>query len=436
MMKKRLLAILLAVILCVSVLPAAVLAVEIPSNAVSLPSGGTASSANGWYRFSPTESGFYEFFADGAGVTFSYRVYQTILSGREIAAAEESLTSAAAELAYWRQMLADGEAQYQASLSIFQDSRKDIEQGRAALEANRARYEYYLQLLSDPSTATDEIIEFVEAYKWQQQKQQAAEDQLKAAQQQLSDARRTLDEGHEQLAAGEAEYNQLRSLVDSSRRGKRGEPWLRYEGTDNPMNGVLFQGSEFFIQVEPSGANTLRCRKLCDAFLDVQDDVYYTEPVYWAAANQITNGVGDGLFSPDSPCTRGQVVTFLWRAFGREKATGMNPFADVNRSAFYYDAVLWAAKNGITNGVDASHFCPEMTCTRAQVVTFLWRALGGEEIGTSLRFLDVRADDYFYYPVCWALLNGVTKGTDLMTFSPHDPCTRGQVVTFLYRAAG
>ena len=117
-------------------------------------------------------------------------------------------------------------------------------------------------------------------------------------------------------------------------------------------------------------------------------------------------------------------------------ATGMNPFADVNRSAFYYDAVLWAAKNGITNGVDASHFCPEMTCTRAQVVTFLWRALDGEEIGTSLRFLDVRADDYFYYPVCWALLNGVTKGTDLMTFSPHDPCTRGQVVTFLYRAAG
>ncbi len=95
-MKKRLLAILLAMILCISALPAAVLAVEIPSNAVSLPSGGTASSANGWYRFSPTESGFYEFFADGAGVTFSYRVYQTILSGREIAAAEESLTSSAA----------------------------------------------------------------------------------------------------------------------------------------------------------------------------------------------------------------------------------------------------------------------------------------------------------------------------------------------------
>ncbi|MBQ6677538.1 MAG: S-layer homology domain-containing protein, partial [Clostridia bacterium] len=141
-------------------------------------------------------------------------------------------------------------------------------------------------------------------------------------------------------------------------------------------------------------------------------------------------------FSPEEGCTRGQVVTFLWRAAGcPEPAGSKNPFRDVKADDYFYKAVLWAVENEITNGTSAKTFSPEETCTRGQIVTFLWRASGSPSAGSASNpFKDVKAADYFRDAVLWAVAKGVTLGTDKTHFSPEDTCTRGQVVTFLYRA--
>ena len=170
-------------------------------------------------------------------------------------------------------------------------------------------------------------------------------------------------------------------------------------------------------------------------FVDVMESDYFLEPVLWAVENGITSGTGNGKFSPEDTCTRAQVVTFLWRACGKPApASDENPFTDVPADAYYYDAVLWAVENGITSGTGNGKFSPEDSCTRGQVVTFLWRAMGKAEPETEENpFGDVTAADYFYNPVLWAVENGITAGTGAGTFSPETDCTRGQVVTFLYR---
>ena len=170
------------------------------------------------------------------------------------------------------------------------------------------------------------------------------------------------------------------------------------------------------------------------SFTDVAAGSYCYDAVQWAVANGITNGTDKTHFSPNAGCTRGQVVTFLWRAAGEPTVGGNVGFVDVAPGSYCYEAVKWAVANGITKGTDATHFSPNATCTRGQVVTFLYRAEGEPAVGGSNGFVDVAAGSYCYNAVQWAVANGITKGTDATHFSPNATCTRGQVVTFLYRA--
>ena len=172
-------------------------------------------------------------------------------------------------------------------------------------------------------------------------------------------------------------------------------------------------------------------------FTDVTEGAYYYDPVLWAVNHtpQITNGTSATTFSPDKTCTRAQVVTFLWRAMGEPEPTQTaNPFTDVRSDQYYYKAVLWAVEKNITNGTSATTFSPDKGCTRAQVVTFLWRAEGQPAHASSVNpFKDVPAGQYYYKPVLWAVEKNITKGTSADKFSPDSTCTRGQIVTFLYR---
>ena len=169
-------------------------------------------------------------------------------------------------------------------------------------------------------------------------------------------------------------------------------------------------------------------------FTDVAPGSYCYDAVQWAVANGITKGTDKTHFSPNAGCTRGQVVTFLWRAAGEPTVSGNVGFVDVAPGSYCYEAVKWAVANGITKGTDATHFSPNETCTRGQVVTFMYRAEGEPAVGGSNGFVDVAAGSYCYNAVQWAVANGITKGTDTTHFSPSATCTRGQVVTFLYRA--
>ena len=170
------------------------------------------------------------------------------------------------------------------------------------------------------------------------------------------------------------------------------------------------------------------------SFTDVAAGSYCYDAVQWAVANGITNGTDATHFSPNAGCTRGQVVTFLWRAAGEPTVSGNVGFVDVAPGSYCYEAVKWAVANGITKGTDATHFSPNATCTRGQVVTFMYRAAGEPAVGGSNGFVDVAAGSYCYNAVQWAVAKGITKGTDTTHFSPSATCTRGQVVTYLYRA--
>ena len=170
------------------------------------------------------------------------------------------------------------------------------------------------------------------------------------------------------------------------------------------------------------------------SFTDVAAGSYCADAVQWAVANGITKGTDTTHFSPNAGCTRGQVVTFLWRAAGEPVVSGNVRFVDVAPGSYCYEAVKWAVANGITKGTDATHFSPNAGCTRGQVVTFMYRAEGEPAVGGSNGFVDVAAGSYCYNAVQWAVANGITKGTDATHFSPSATCTRGQIVTFLYRA--
>ena len=173
-------------------------------------------------------------------------------------------------------------------------------------------------------------------------------------------------------------------------------------------------------------------------FEDVQNEkAFYYDAVYWAfnADPQITNGTDDTHFSPDAGCTRAQAVTFLWRASGEPAPKNDNiPFDDVQADAYYAKAVAWAVEQGITKGTSETRFSPNATCTRAQIVTFLWRCSGSPEAKDSASFADVKAGEYYEAAVAWAVEQGVTNGTSADKFSPDATCTRGQIVSFLYRA--
>ena len=172
-----------------------------------------------------------------------------------------------------------------------------------------------------------------------------------------------------------------------------------------------------------------------DPFVDVKEGAYYYDAVLWAVEQKITSGTSATTFSPDASCTRAQMVTFLWRAAGSPKVeNGKNPFTDVQADAYYYDAVLWAVEKGVTSGTSATTFSPDATVTRGQTVTFLYRNAGSPEVSGTMPFADVEADAYYAKAVQWAVQQKITTGTSETTFSPMSDCTRGQIVTFLYRA--
>ena len=169
-------------------------------------------------------------------------------------------------------------------------------------------------------------------------------------------------------------------------------------------------------------------------FVDVATGSYYEDAVDWAVENGITKGTDDTHFSPDGICTRAQAVTFLWRTAGSPKPEiRAMPFTDVPVGSYYYDAVLWAVENGITKGTSDTTFSPNMTCTRAQIVAFLWRSEKSPAAGTANPFADVKSTAYYADAVLWAVKENITKGTTSTTFSPNADCTRAQIVTFLWR---
>ena len=179
-----------------------------------------------------------------------------------------------------------------------------------------------------------------------------------------------------------------------------------------------------FVQAGGSSAKT---------FVDVAESAYYAKAVAWAVEHGVTDGTDADHFSPDAPCTRAQIVTFLWRAAGSPDPQRGSTFADVAESAYYAKAVAWATQRGITNGTSADTFSPDAPCTRAQGITFLWRAQNSPAAGGGARFSDVDAGAYYAGAVAWAVERGVTNGTSANAFSPDAPCTRAQIVTFLWK---
>ena len=170
-------------------------------------------------------------------------------------------------------------------------------------------------------------------------------------------------------------------------------------------------------------------------FIDVPAGSYYEDAVVWAVGKGITGGTSATTFDPSGNCTRAQAVTFLWRAAGSPAPkTKVMPFTDVPAGSYYHDAVLWAVENGITKGTSDTMFSPDATCTRAQIVTFLWRSQKSPAAGMANPFADVAADTYYIDAVLWAVKHNITVGTTFSIFSPDEECTRAQIVTFLYRA--
>ena len=180
-------------------------------------------------------------------------------------------------------------------------------------------------------------------------------------------------------------------------------------------------------------ATFMEDNSMLNFFYDVPNGAYFYEAVKWAVDKGITNGLSDTMFGPYESCTRAQIVTFLWRAAGSPEPKTASSFTDVPASAYYAKAVAWAIENGITNGMTETTFAPDATCTRGQSVTFLYRALKGTASG-STNFTDVKSDAFYTDAINWAVANNVTNGTSNTTFSPNADCTRAEIVTFLYRA--
>lgn len=212
--------------------------------------------------------------------------------------------------------------------------------------------------------------------------------------------------------------------------------------TDNRGNEVKLTqtGAGKYTFTMPAGAVTVKptfVRETGESpFRDVSERDYYYDAVRWAAEQGITTGTSADLFSPSVPCTRGQMVTFLWRAAGSPNVDGAMTFTDVADSAYYAPAVRWAASVGITSGTGADRFSPDVPCTRGQMAAFLYRWQQSPSAAGNNHFADVSEGDYYYAAVLWAYQNGVTQGVSANVFAPASPCTRGQMVMFLYQLKG
>ena len=209
----------------------------------------------------------------------------------------------------------------------------------------------------------------------------------------------------------------------------------------NPVK-VTNNGDGTFSFTQPAGkvnveVTFMEDNSMLNFFVDVPAGAYYYDAVLWAAENGITGGVDDTHFAPNAPCTRAQIVTFLWRAAGSPEPENVGSFADVSADSYYAKAVAWAVENGITTGTGDGKFSPDATCTRAQAMAFLWRSQKSVAADGANPFTDVAADAYYAGAVQWAVENGITNGSgDGTTFSPNANCTRAQIVTFLFRCLG
>ena len=212
-------------------------------------------------------------------------------------------------------------------------------------------------------------------------------------------------------------------------------PNRSYAVSDVKIDGRSIGAVRSYTFENISASHTIEVQfRVRSSFVDVPSGSYYEDAVDWAVANGITTGTDAAHFSPDGICTRAQAVTFLWRAAGRPAPESRTmPFTDVPADSYYYDAVLWAVENGITKGTSSTTFSPDNTCTRAQIVTFLWRSEQSPAAGSSNPFTDVSADAYYADAVLWAVKEAITTGTTRTTFSPDAECTRAQIVAFLWR---
>ena len=207
---------------------------------------------------------------------------------------------------------------------------------------------------------------------------------------------------------------------------------------DGKALALTDKGGGRYTFVMPAGKITVKAvfmddNTMLNFFTDVHAEDYYYDAVLWAAQEGVTGGTSDTLFAPNAGCTRAQAVTFLWRAAGSPEPKTLSSFADVPADAYYAKAVAWAVENGVAKGVSETAFAPDTSCTRAQIVTFLWRAQQSPASGGENPFADVPAAAYYYNAVLWAVENDVAKGVSETAFAPNDNCTRAQIVTLIYR---
>jgi hypothetical protein len=213
--------------------------------------------------------------------------------------------------------------------------------------------------------------------------------------------------------------------------------YLDDSGKLTKMNATYNAATKTVTFIAPHFSEYVLAEVTALPFVDVDESAYYADAVRWAAANGITEGTDATHFTPNGVVTRAQVVTFLWRAAGKPEPASMNSFSDVGTNAYYAKAVAWAVEQGITDGVGGNKFAPDADCTRAQIVTFLYRYDGKKTVSVvDNKFADVKAGEYYYDAVLWAAENHITEGTSATAFSPADNCLRGQMVTFLYRYMG
>ncbi len=196
---------------------------------------------------------------------------------------------------------------------------------------------------------------------------------------------------------------------------------------------AVFEGSIWVSQ--PINFRTNRADLLYTPFRDVFSDKYYSGPIQWAYLNNVASGITDVHFAPDRSCSRSMIVTLLWNSMGKPMpVSDTNPFVDVSPDSYYYKAVLWAVEKGIVSGIDETHFAPDIPCSRAQMVSFLWRAnMRPLTLSPERSFTDVTPDSYYAEAVDWAVKNGITYGASDTHFDPDSYCTRGQAVSFLFR---
>jgi sulfatase modifying factor 1 len=252
---------------------------------------------------------------------------------------------------------------------------------------------------------------------------------------------------------GPADLNALKMMVGEAKKlspaGYTSDSWVSYQSAIATVDSVasktgvtadeikgayqaLHDAESALVKEIPAKEGTVVEQPL---FSDVSKNDYFHDAVQWAVDKGITSGTGANTFSPNASCTRGQMVTFLWRAAGSPTPkSAKNPFTDVSRNDYFYNAVLWAAEQGITSGTSASSFSPNDTVNRGQTVTFLWRT-NGSPAASGSSFGDVASNTYYAKPVSWAVSHGITAGTGGKSFSPNANCTRAQIVTFLYREA-